>query len=615
MKKREVVKLFIILLILSLVIVSAENDTSIDNGYQCLKDKVKDKCSSLSSEELAFTVLATGDCKSELEDKMAEENCWPSSGCRLKETALSIMALSKSGVSTDDSENWLLEQKQTSKDLIWYLEIDANEETICKLSYEGAEKQITVKADRKISGSPGTCLTIAEGGYWLKVEESCYSKNITVSCDKGFITALLYRKKTGGTTTYVSSKTNSASSEGRTEERVDVSCFKEGSSCNYEGSLWAVMALAEQDKDISEFLPYLIAMEDENEKYFPSAFLYLITGYDEYFSEIVNEYKESFWKIIDSPYHQFYDTSLGILALQKTSAPQVAETKTYLLGVQGKDGCWNEGNIRDTAFILFSTWPKAYSTPGPDVTYCEDYGYNCTSSFDCSAANKLSNFVCRQGISKVCCKETPIEETCAQKRGTICEGDDVCSGSIIPASDSYDCCNTDCVKPEPVKSECELENDTYVCRTSCADDEVSKTYNCDNDKICCAPKPLTPPSYWWIWLLVILIILVILGIIFRNRLRVSIFNIRDRFKKKGGPAGPATGAGLARPRPGFPPARPGGMIMRPRPRMIIPTQQQAPPPRQMPRQMRPMPTRKPASKTDEELDATLKKLKAMSNKK
>ena len=50
-------------------------------------------------------------------------------------------------------------------------------------------------------------------------------------------------------------------------------------------------------------------MEDDNEKYFPSAFLYIITDYDEYFTKIIDEQKNDYWKIKDSSYHQFYDTA------------------------------------------------------------------------------------------------------------------------------------------------------------------------------------------------------------------------------------------------------------------------------------------------------------------
>ncbi len=591
MKKEGVMFLLIVLFLILLTsfIIAEDTDTEkVAKAYTCLEDKIKDKCSSLSVEEQAFAVLATGKCSSELESLSKDKECWPSSGCKLRDTSLALLAFNRVGKSTKDIEAYLQEQKKIPADLFWHLEIDANEATTCKISYSGQERTITIGGDKKINSGAGTCLSLAQDNYWLKIKDTCYETNFTISCDKDFKTTLLYQKKTGSTI-YVSSKTNFASADGKTEERVNAFCFKQGTSCDYEGSLWATLALAKTGEDVSQFIPYLIAMKDENEKYFPSAFIYIITDYEEYFSEIINEQRNDYWKILNSPYNQFYDTALALLSLYGTDSEQAEATKSYLLTNQDAKGCWHD-SARDTAFILYAAWPKAVSSAtGGGMDYCEDYDFFCVSPLDCDAEDKVDNDNLQCLGGDVCCKTQPSEQTCEEKDGRICEGDQKCTGATVPASDTSSCCKGSCIiEEEPT---CKKENANYNCRASCLDGETKKpSLTCSGGDDCCAPAPEPSPSYWWIWLLVILIILVVIAILLRNQLKIWLFRIKSGFRR--GP--PPTGR-----RPGFPPSPPP-MTQGARPRMIIPQQQSR----------RPMPPRA-VSKTDKELEETLRKLKEM----
>ncbi len=610
MKKEGIVIFLGVFLVLSACLAVAE-DAKVTKAYDCLNNLVKDKCDQLSVEEKAFTSMATGSCISGLVESSQDEECWPDSGCNVRDTALSVLALRRNSRDTDKAESWLIEQAETPKDLIWYLEIDSTEETKCSISYKDKSYEVTVKSDKKISGSAGSCLSVDAGGYWLKIDGDCYEDNFTISCDKDFVTALLYKKKTGSTI-YVSSKTNFGSSQGKTEEKVNALCF--GTGCNYEGSLWAAMALAETGHDVSPYLPYLIAMAEENEKYFPSAFLYILTEYDEFFSQIIELQANRYWKITDSPYNQFYDTALAMHSLKGLDAEQLTSAKEYLLEVQGDDGCWRS-SVRDTAFILYAAWPRDIGGGIGPIDYCEDSDYFCVAQTKCESTDTV-NLPCKASTGKVCCKVEPPEETCTEKGGEICEGDEKCSGSYIAASDSASkCCKGTCAVPKPPeKSECEKANNT--CRSSCYEDETEVNLDCEegSTKICCKYSP-PKPSYWWIWLLIILIILVALGIVFRNRLRAFIFEIQNKMKR--GKGAPPPGPPGRRFPPTLPPQAPG----RPMQRMIVPRPGQQMPPRPQPSRPMPQlqprrpvgkPAAKPAGKTDKELEETLKKLRAMS---
>lgn len=582
------------------------NSDKIDKAYSCLSDRVekKDECKGLPAEDQAFSLLALAydsskrsECKSGLLANKDKDNyCWPSGKCRLKDTALSILALDNINHDTKKSENWLLSKNKTS-DLIWYLQITQSSreeaETMCTISYLENSYGITIDKNGKVQGSAGSCLTKVEGDYWLMISSSsrCLNEDFTISCNKDFKTNLLYRKEGSGTF-YVSNKINSASAGGETLEKVNSLCFKYGNLCNYEGSLWAAYALKKTGHDIDTFIPYLIAFADDNLKYFPHTFLYLIGDQtdESYLSNIQLEQKtEKYWKIQDSPYSSYYDTALGLLSLYDTYIDEFDSAQEYLLGVQENDGCW--GSIKDTAFILYAGWPKEAGVgpgPGPDEEDCEDNDYHCIRRFECEEADGeiFSEYECTG--NKVCCSKPAIEETCEEKGGEICPSGQVCKGGVVSASNTNECCLVGC---EIEESEC--ETDDYICRTKCKEDEEEKKIfsdSCEGDKMCCGEKgEPVKKSRWWIWLLVVLIILLIIAIIFRKKLKLFLFKL-----KKGKGKGPAA---MQR-RPPFPPSRPGV----PAPRRILPR-------RPVPRRPLRRPPTRPKTKTDHELEATLKKLK------
>ena len=78
-----------------------------------------------------------------------------------------------------------------------------------------------------ISGNPGSCFTISSSGFWLKANNKCVDQTFRVSCNKDFITSLLYQK-TGASTIFVSPNTHSQAALGTTEEKINSKCFKKG---------------------------------------------------------------------------------------------------------------------------------------------------------------------------------------------------------------------------------------------------------------------------------------------------------------------------------------------------------------------------------------------------
>jgi hypothetical protein len=585
-KKKSVYLAFAIFLILALpfIMAQAEETDAIDKAYACLEQELGDNCGNTkSTKQASFNLLGgsydssiQNSCKSALTN-LKQTNCWSDSdtgNCNIKSTALATLALQQIDEDIDDQIEYLLEKRKLETGLTWYLEIDSTNRTICDIN----GKSITVEDNKKLSGSPPTGLSRAYNDYWFQINN--IEKNYTISCDKDFITALLYQKP-GSNVFHVSSETQSASEFDTITERVNSYCIATGSECDYEGTLWASLVLKKEGEDVSALIPYLTSMADrvENKKYIPSAVLYILTNEDEYYSELISLQKTgNFW---DESRNKFYDTALALLALQDVNSDEVDSAKKYLLNVQKDNGCWQS----DTAFILHAGWPKnptGLSGGGGGITYCEDFGHFCVSIGECALTEQLDNFFCTSS-AQVCCSAVAQEPTCAEKGGGICNLDQECSGSAVTSLDSNFCCVGNCIE---IQTENDCETNSFFCKNSCGDSQEEKagyTSACSLGDICCGSKAQEEGSnFWLIVLLIILIILVIIAIIFRNQLKVFFFKRKSKTKE--------TKLGT--------PSRPGTMPL-PAQRVL---------PRPPPRGTR----RRGPSGRDKEFDDTMKKLRDMS---
>jgi len=582
MKKRALFGILIIFLMLSLsFIIGQEEETVEDKARACLEGKVKGKCASLSPEEKIFSLLAIGECKDEvLSDSSYETD--------IKLTAQAILALSGAGVDTSEAEEWLLSKNITTSGIDWYLQIEnpAEGDTLCTITYSGSEYSIIIGEDRKIKSGAGSCLSLAQDNYWLEIDSNCYDKEFEIKCDKSFLTTLLFRKGENFPI-HVSSDTQGG---GTTTEKVSSSCFGE-SSCDYEGSLWAALVL-DKDYDVSSYLPYLIIMADEIDhfKYLPESFLCFLRG--DFCNELLSkQYDDEYWLVSGD---RFYDTALALYPFQYKEPLEKTNAINWLEEAQDSDGCWQgiEGEIIDTAFILYSVWPKDFYVPD-DVEDCEDMGYHCMSAMTCQEiGGEELDYSCFGAY--VCCDREQVLETCAEQEGEICESGETCTGTTVDASDldyGETCCiGGDCEEPQP-ESECEQYGG--ICRSyECEEDEEEASYTCDDyGDICCVEKAPKPGrNYWWIWVLLLLIVLVVLGIIFKDKLKAFLRKIKSKFGK----SKPGRGVG---PKPKFPPMMPSPR-RRIMPRRILP-----------PTQRRPV--RRPAARPKGEISDVLKKLKEM----
>jgi len=161
-----------------------------------------------------------------------------------------------------------------------------------------------------------------------------------------------------------------------------------------------------------DILPYLVTMVEDNSQYLPEAFLYLIDPSDtDYRATLLSEQESSKWWSASGD--KYYDTALALYPLHTKNLMKKQKPRWYQ--EQEDSGCWNSGNILDTAFILHSIFPKT-TGGGSTTSSCSDLGYYCMSSADCndSGGTKL-DYSCSSYY--VCCDTEKIEQTCEEAGG------------------------------------------------------------------------------------------------------------------------------------------------------------------------------------------------------
>ena len=395
-----VVFLLVFAVILSAVDECEEGDEAckIKNARECLDVKSGDCSSSFVNSDLdkIFLSLSIDKCTDDfLDSSDSEESCWPAGNCDLKTTAQAVIVLEEEKKPTTNTTTWLLSKSISYTGLDWYLQIDSTEETQCVINYSESSHTINIGVDKKIDTNAGNCLTRSQeyDNYWLEINPDCYGEDFLISCNKGFLTSKLFTKGRGSTI-YVTKETKEVSAGATINERVVSSCFGIRGTCDYEGSLWAAYALSITDNDFTQFRPYLIveSEKEENQEYLPESFLYAILGGEkgeEYKTRLLSKQKtaddKKFWDVSDGKYDRYYDTALALLPFQsETNLEQKKESKDWLLsdGVQGSDGCWDNGNIANTGFILYSLFGKGGDVPpGPlNERTCRNNDGNCASS-------------------------------------------------------------------------------------------------------------------------------------------------------------------------------------------------------------------------------------------
>jgi hypothetical protein len=510
--KRDVIFVIIFLMIAFLPIIIADEQSQVQNAYNCVLNKTAlVGCNSLSSEEKVFTFLSTGNCKESLLNS-SNGICFTKEdgSCDLKFTSQAVIALKIKNNNVSNYTSWILNQTGISNNLEWFLQVDSPAAANCTIN----NYNVTFNINKKLSSSQtSSCFSITSDKYWIKISPSCYSQEINISCHSQFSTTLFF-KKTGSSTINLYDKTKTSSSGGVIKEKVKSSCFNVLGSCNYESSLWASAAIDLLDKDTSYYIPYLVAFSDGNLKYLPSSFIGHLTNNDVFSNSLLSMQNSlGYWNVSDDIY---YDSALALLFLSG-NFPEKQLAKNWLLSVQNSNGCWNNqsaNSLRDTAFILYSIWPS-YSPQPPIETCgngfidageecdgiklkgntCGDIVENSTGNLSCYAPG--NTYECKFD-SSLCIGGTPectSDDNCSGNLTCSASGNCVIPSNPIECSINSDCgnANEECFNGFCVeKSKPDCEGNNYFCMSKSAcfkiDGNQLNDYACGNSLVYCCDR-------------------------------------------------------------------------------------------------------------------------------
>ena len=581
MKKSVLILFLFLIVIASAFIIVAEDEECDENckedkGIECLSAEIGDECNE-NIETKIFSILAINKCGDEFiaDAKINSEDeleCWPEKSCKVKTTAQAILALEKLNKETDPAEAWIISKSMTETSLQWFLQIDAEGDYSCTINYGDKEAKVKVNEDKtlEILSDSGTCLSESDPNYWLKIDNKCYEKEFLISCDKAFVTNLWY-KKAGSKTKYVSSETNPDVANGETREKIESKCFG-SNDCDYEDTLWAALILRYKGNSVESYLPYLMTYSDDDDysEYLPQAFLMNIIADDFLEQKLLDmQFPDGFWR---NSLNKYYDTALvyylfGPMGMDDSDELKLA--KEWLLEEQqtsGKTaGCWNNGNKRDTALILYALFGEGssdyngeggsecstdsdcetgescvngYCMSGSTISDCETSGNYCLAASDCTAAggHQFPDKKCLKGL-EICCSSSKKEDVCSEMpTATICNSNQDCTTSeiddAIDLSAGQVCClgGGQCIAKQ-TDNICS-SNSGMCMPTGCEEGYEEADYACPSSTdSCCLESDEKNSGYWWIWVLLGLIILIILAILFRDKLRPYWLRMQSKFKK------------------------------------------------------------------------------------
>ncbi len=601
--------------VFSITVQAQDNQTKIDKAYEWLVGKASEGWGSIESN--AFSVMALNNFDSSLanqglqnllDNSKNDGECWPSTSCRIKDTALAAIALNELDSDTSKAKAWLLSrQKLFLEQGNWFLQLHIftgeNNGTF-NVEYvfgeEVRQDTVFIRDDRKVELERASlCFDVLSSKpYWLHIKDLCLQTEFAVSSEEpewfasllfvidSPLTLVPFPKITSPGTLKITSK-----------------CFPNtpSGSCEYDASMWATYALDLLGED-AQTKAFLESGADAN-KPLSYALLFLIGGEIDFAGKLAAEQNaQGFWNGAE----RFFRTAIAYLSVRNIALDNLdlPAARNWLFDNQNDDFSWGSTQKqRDTAAVLFGVFPTGAPLPPPSVQRCVDFGNVCCPTGDVKVGSQeFSELSCVPSFGKKCVAEQDCEvqveeeeETCFSKNGVCC--DNAAAGAVTYG-------NLDCSFGEICASSCEIEEEEDTCfdvggkcceeAASGADRYPSLNSACGGGDVCVSECKTSKGLGGLVWFLGILVVIAVV---------VLIFLLRRRKKGKGEPALP----GLGR----IPPLGPPSV-----PTFRRPPTPRGPPitrpvgPRPVPRPPRPIarPVAK-KGKTEEELEKTLKKLR------
>lgn len=403
--------ILIIFLILPITVAQEEDETiplsivNIDDSVNWIMQQPLASAIDASLATLAATksdIVNNQDAAQKLLNlKNSRQDCWPSTNCNIKDTALAILALKRTGNTI--STTWLKEQEKPNTEGTWYLQIDTQATGNCNVKYGDKTKVVQVEEGRiKSELCPSsTQLSLNDCLQSNLIKDKTYL-DIVVACSQlGTGKISLIHK--------VDEKyfiTEEVSSNVYTNLKIKNSNFVDYESTLYAS--WALKAIGEEVNSVV-WLKRFYTPSIET-----SALMYLITEEELYLTDLLTFQDEN-----TGSFGTVYETSLVILALRKHGSymSEVDFAKIWLESKMLEDSSWNK-DIKDTAMAVYGAFGSldldlTPSITAPPITQqpreCNENGI-CDYFMGETSLNCVPDCSCGDGI----CDDSEDETICLE---------------------------------------------------------------------------------------------------------------------------------------------------------------------------------------------------------
>ena len=531
MKKRgSCLFLLVFFVILLASFANAETSPEINKtqAYEWLYEQMNSSSWNENVDEIALSILALGSGDYNLSDgidKLRDLEYGGSNWGNIKDTSLATLALNNVGEDMEDETKWLKTQYVMAfTGGNWLIQVDTAHDGECTLNHD----QTGITHDFSILEGKLTT-TLCEESNWIDFER-CISlvginEDIEISCELGgtYSPSLIFQ----------SSDEYYLFDQGKNMD-LENGCFltDQGScSCEYSGyAAWVLDKLGEE----TYVNPYLKFKCSQNIA--RNSFLYMLLDSSDTGPYSIwlkgAQWPDGSWGVDEESAGEEEYTALAILALKQkasSNSANIRDASKWLATKQMEDGSWN-GNIRDTAFILYVLYGKDYVPyiGDGDGNYCGD-GY-MDDEEDCeydSHCNITGGEICTDSCECVLASETNETGNPQDPDADPC-GDGFCDRL---GGESCDSCRMDCLEYCSDDDDYDYDDDD--------DDDDDDYKECIDDEDCgegerCnkASNKCEEKSSWLKWLVAVLAVLLGVAIIYYVYMRY--FKDKLSGKKSGG---------------------------------------------------------------------------------
>ncbi|MFA5176470.1 MAG: hypothetical protein WC413_04415 [Candidatus Nanoarchaeia archaeon] len=494
--------------------------------------------------ELTFSLLAInnlGEYNSDVKEgllkllnKSSERGCFPKTSCKVKDTALALLVLGKTGQDINKTVTWLKNMEIASGATAgsWYIQFNPTVDGTCQITCEGSTtpKSVDVGPTKPWINADTLCGPIGNKKF-KKYDIDCVNVG-----DQAMHVTVIYRiARQGFTEDYLLHDEQTQ----KTTLTIENACFATGSgvgTCDYESTLYATWALKSIAGEEIHTLPYL--EENKNANALHRSLLYLVRPDSKYYSSWLKEHQKSSGSWLDD----VYVTSIGAISMiQSTDDADsyLNATRWLTLKYNEKKHNWND-KVLDTASALI-----ALSGGFKDNSIGVEDGEIDNGEIGAENVTVAIELICNDGLDDdndtfVDCNDND----CTNDNSCLCIGSSVeCSPNIAcPSGQSCDyrtctCGTTTIIEPTSGQcslnagNECEINSHCdigYECSSACIcepvyedtdecdctiDDDCDEGYECVGGCTCTSIEEETEEGSMLPWIIIIIVAVILLLIL------------------------------------------------------------------------------------------------------